>query len=244
MTCPIHQVPDSRCALCGFEENNNASVARATLDLFSERNAELQASLHAAEAACAEMRAALNTIARLEDDAGNRLFEGGCMQIAAKACANTTIGTGWHSQEEWESVQSSLSISKLTNKLLNDMFKQANHKVEAGLRFSTGIKEVLPSITLLEQQLSKACKDSERLDWLENSAYIAYRDRDPENKTLCDHHTLVDEDDGRKNGRRGIVEKTIREAIDAAMARTRKDMNNSHQEASLHKDGKIEGGVL
>lgn len=59
--------------------------------------------------------------------------------------------------------------------------------------------------------------DTERLDWLEARAYMVYRDRDPESKKLCDHATVVNEDD--PVGRRGILGPTLREAIDAAMAK-------------------------
>ncbi len=59
--------------------------------------------------------------------------------------------------------------------------------------------------------------DAQRLDWLEKHPFTAYRDRDPADKKLCDHFTLVDEDRGRKQGRTGITAPTLRDAIDEAM---------------------------
>lgn len=56
--------------------------------------------------------------------------------------------------------------------------------------------------------------DAERLDWMDKSAFTAYRERDPEYGELYDFATVVNED--RKGGRVGEVFKTIREAIDAA----------------------------
>lgn len=57
-------------------------------------------------------------------------------------------------------------------------------------------------------------EDAERLDWMDKSAFTAYRDRDPEYGELYDFATVVNED--RKGDRVGEVFKTIREAIDAA----------------------------
>ena len=57
-------------------------------------------------------------------------------------------------------------------------------------------------------------EDAERLDWMDKSAFTAYRERDPEYGELYDFATVVNED--RKGGRVGEVFKTIREAIDAA----------------------------
>lgn len=58
--------------------------------------------------------------------------------------------------------------------------------------------------------------DRERLDWLEARAYMVYRDRDPESRQLCDHATVVNEDE--PGGRRGIIGPTLRSAIDQARA--------------------------
>ena len=60
--------------------------------------------------------------------------------------------------------------------------------------------------------------DTDRLNWLETHPFSAYRARDPEHNLLEDHFTLVDEDAGRKHGRRGIVHNTFRECIDEAIA--------------------------
>lgn len=57
-------------------------------------------------------------------------------------------------------------------------------------------------------------EDAKRLDWLEARAYMVYRDRDPESGRLCDHATVVNEDE--PGGRRGILGPTLRQAIDKA----------------------------
>lgn len=62
--------------------------------------------------------------------------------------------------------------------------------------------------------------DTMRLDWLESNPFAAYRDRDPDGGKLYSHFTLVDEDAGRRNGRRGIVKDSLREAIDEAIKGT------------------------
>ena len=59
--------------------------------------------------------------------------------------------------------------------------------------------------------------DTERLDWLEARAFMAYRDRDPEDCTLSKHAVLVDEDYCRGKSRVGIVHSTLRECIDEAI---------------------------
>jgi hypothetical protein len=51
---------------------------------------------------------------------------------------------------------------------------------------------------------------------MEKHPFTAYRDRDPGDGKLSDHFTLVDEDKGRGGYRTGIVEPTLRAAIDAA----------------------------
>lgn len=65
-----------------------------------------------------------------------------------------------------------------------------------------------------EQQLAEARRDGEDLDWLENRAYLAYRQRDPEFGDLVDHHVVVDED--AKGTRQGHIGATLRAAIRAA----------------------------
>lgn len=70
-------------------------------------------------------------------------------------------------------------------------------------------EKLIPAIKLLKA-------DKERLDWLEKHPFMAYRDRDPASGDMCDHFTLVDEDKGRKHGRTGIVQLTLRDCIDAA----------------------------
>lgn len=72
------------------------------------------------------------------------------------------------------------------------------------------------ALTSLREKLERAQKDTARLDWLEAHPFMAYRDRDPESGHLDDHFTLVDENKGRRDGRRGIVKATLREAIDEA----------------------------
>jgi hypothetical protein len=59
--------------------------------------------------------------------------------------------------------------------------------------------------------------DTDRLNWLETHPFMAYRTRDEEDGKLFEHFTLVDEDDGRQAGRRGIVHDTLRECIDEAI---------------------------
>lgn len=59
--------------------------------------------------------------------------------------------------------------------------------------------------------------DTDRLNWLEIHPFMAYRTRDEEDDKLSEHFTLVDENAGKKNRRRGIVHNTLRECIDEAI---------------------------
>ena len=68
--------------------------------------------------------------------------------------------------------------------------------------------------TLAETQPVRA--DTERLDWLETHPFAAYRDRDPGTGMMYDHFTLVAED---ARPRIGIVNQSLRAAIDIAMGR-------------------------
>ena len=69
-------------------------------------------------------------------------------------------------------------------------------------------------LTAERERADRNQEDAERLDWMDKSAFTAYRDRDPEYGELYDFATVVNED--RKGDRVGEVFKTIREAIDAA----------------------------
>ena len=69
-------------------------------------------------------------------------------------------------------------------------------------------------LTAERERADRNQEDAERLDWMDKSAFTAYRERDPEYGELYDFATVVNED--RKGGRVGEVFKTIREAIDAA----------------------------
>lgn len=64
-------------------------------------------------------------------------------------------------------------------------------------------------------------RDTERLDWLEAHPFMAYRQRDPEGP-LEKHFTVVNED---AKPRTGMVAKTIRQAIDAAIEAEKKKEN-------------------
>lgn len=68
-------------------------------------------------------------------------------------------------------------------------------------------------VACFEQQFEAARKDSERLDWLESSPGSVYASVDCETGKL-EHFVGVSEKD--QAGRRGCVEKTVRDAIDAA----------------------------
>jgi len=70
------------------------------------------------------------------------------------------------------------------------------------------------ALTAERERADRNQEDAERLDWMDKSAFTAYRDRDPEYGELYDFATVVNED--RKGDRVGEVFKTIREAIDAA----------------------------
>ena len=70
------------------------------------------------------------------------------------------------------------------------------------------------ALTAERESADRNQEDAERLDWMDKSAFTAYRDRDPEYGELYDFATVVNED--RKGDRVGEVFKTIREAIDAA----------------------------
>lgn len=80
------------------------------------------------------------------------------------------------------------------------------------------LREAADTIERLQKRVAELEQDERRLDWFNNRAFTAYRDRDCEFRTLVDHVTLVDEDRHRcGEGRRGIVHATIRECIDAAI---------------------------
>jgi len=100
----------------------------------------------AAEAACAELRAALEEIAPKDLWEFFLTFPNGSNQdarTAIKALCSTTIGAGWHSPAEWEALRQK-------NAELDALADSRHDEIEA-----------------LKEQLAAAQADTNRLDWLD-----------------------------------------------------------------------------
>lgn len=112
--------------------------------------------------------------------------------------------------------QQALTISLLRRQIsLHEAERQAWY--QAGFNAAKGIERFNreDGQDFRSKPDSRDCgEDTKRLDWLEQTPFMAYRQIDPETKKPYNHFTLVDE---RKLERVGIVMNTLREAIDVAM---------------------------